>query len=545
MPRVRKSAAQNRAEPFWLLGLYSRLSKEDDNASAPLATSVSAAPASASVINQEKILRDFAAQYFQPGTYKIAGVFIDDGLPGTDTDRPSFNRLKKRVEDKEINCVIIKSLARGFRNLADQSKFLEEFLPSHGARFISIGNPFIDTYADPRSAGGFEVPIRGIFNEQFAAATSDEIRRTFKMKRERGEFIGSFAPYGYRKNPQNKNALLIDEDAAEVVCNIFNWFVNEGHGKRSIAARLNQTGEPNPEAYKRRKGLKYQNPNSKNNDGLWTSGTIHKILQNAVYTGAMVQGKSRVISYKVHKQVAVPEDEWFVVPGTHEAIVGSELFEKAQSLNKRDTRTAPEKGTVHKFSGFVRCADCKKAMHRKTARGITYFHCRTYADKKTCSKHTIRQDKLENAALFAIQTLIGLADGLPEEIERIKKLPAVRREPARLLRSLARVEKQLEQYTRASDSLYMDWRGGEISKDEYRRLKEKIAEQTRLLEKNIAYLKNEAETASGDGTDDPYLAEFLKRGNIQELNRGIIVALVETIWVRADGGIIIDFNFTG
>jgi len=193
---------------------------------------------------------------------------------------------------------------------------LEEFIPINGARFICTGTPFIDTYANPHSASGLEVPIRGMFNEQFAATTSEEIRKTFKMKRERGEFIGAFATYGYKKDPNDKNSLLVDEEAAEVVKSIYHWFVNEGYSKMGIAKRLNQMGEPNPEAYKKKKGLKYNNPNSGKNDGLWSASTIARILQNEIYTGVMVQGRHRVISYKVHKQISVPEDEWFVVPNT-------------------------------------------------------------------------------------------------------------------------------------------------------------------------------------------------------------------------------------
>lgn len=186
MPRIRKDKmARSYAEPFWKIGLYIRLSREDDNEDE-----------SESVINQEKILRDFVDSYFEPGTYVIVDVFADDGLTGTDTARPNFKRLEGCIVRKEVNCMIIKSLARGFRNLADQQKFLEEFIPIHGARFICTGTPFIDTYANPHSASGLEVPIRGMFNEQFAATTSEEIRKTFKMKRERGEFIGAFAPYG-------------------------------------------------------------------------------------------------------------------------------------------------------------------------------------------------------------------------------------------------------------------------------------------------------------------------------------------------------------
>ena len=534
MPRTRKNrTARASAEPFWKIGLYIRLSKEDGNEDD-----------SESIINQEKILRDFVDGYFEPGNYVIVDVFADDGLTGTDTARPDFKRLEGCIVRKEVNCMIIKSLARGFRNLADQQKFLEEFIPINGARFICTGTPFIDTYANPHSASGLEVPIRGMFNEQFAATTSEEIRKTFKMKRERGEFIGAFATYGYRKDPNDKNSLLIDEEAAEVVRSIYHWFVNEGYSKMGIAKRLNNMGEPNPEAYKKKKGLKYNNPNSSKNDGLWSASTVARILQNEIYTGVMVQGRHRIISYKVHKQIAVPEDEWFVVPNTHEAIIDRETFEKAQALHKRDTRTAPGKQDVYILSGFVRCAGCKKAMRRKTARNLAYYACRTFTDKKTCSKHSIRQDKLEEAVLAALQAQIALVDKLPEEIERISNAPVINRENKRLTFALKQAEKQLKQYHDASDSLYLDWKSGDITKEEYRRLKGKIAEQTAQLEQNISYLKEEVQVmADGIDTDDPYLTAFLKHKNIQTLNRGIVVELVNMVWVHENGEITVDFNF--
>ena len=534
MPRTRKTrTVRASAEPFWKIGLYIRLSKEDDNEDD-----------SESIINQEKILRDFVDGYFETGNYVIVDVFADDGLTGTDTARPDFKRLEGCIVRKEVNCMIIKSLARGFRNLADQQKFLEEFIPINSARFICTGTPFIDTYANPHSASGLEVPIRGMFNEQFAATTSEEIRKTFKMKRERGEFIGAFATYGYKKDPNDKNSLLIDEEAAEVVRSIYHWFVNEGYSKMGIAKRLNNMGEPNPEAYKKKKGLKYNNPNSSKNDGLWSASTVARILQNEIYTGVMVQGRHRIISYKVHKQIAVPEDEWFVVPNTHEAIIDRETFEKAQTLHKRDTRTAPGKQDVYILSGFVRCADCKKAMRRKTARNLAYYACRTFTDKKTCSKHSIRQDKLEEAVLAALQVQIALVDELSEEIERINNAPVINRENKRLTLALKQAEKQLKQYHDASDSLYLDWKSGDITKEEYRRLKGKIAEQTAQLEQNISYLKEEMQVMADDiDTDDPYLTAFLKHKNIQTLNRGIVVELVNMVWVHENGEITVDFNF--
>ena len=535
MPRIRKQKNSNHsAEPFWLIGPYIRLSKEDDNADE-----------SESVINQKKIQTDFIESYFEPGTYKIVDFFVDDGLTGTDTSRPDFKRLEKCVETKEVNCVIFKSLARGFRNLGDQDRFLTTFIPTHGARFINMSSPHIDTYTDPKSVNGLEVPIRGMFNEQFAAQTSEEVRKTFDMKRKRGEFIGPFAPFGYIKDPNNKNKFLIDEEAAPIVRNIFHWFVNDGYSKKGIALKLNQMGILNPAAYKKAKGLKFHSPTSGLNDGLWSYTTITKILQNEMYIGTMVQGKYRTISYKVHKTVSVNEEEWYVVPNTHEPIIDQEIFDKAQHLHQKDTRTANGEKLVYLFSGFLRCADCKKAMHRKKSKNLVYYFCRSYTGKKICTKHTIRVDKLEVAILMILQQQIKLADRLSEEVERINSAPVVHRESKRLKLALKKSEKQLSEHSSAIDDLYLDWKNGDLTKEEYHRLKRKISEKIAQLEQSLVYLKEEMQVMeNGIDSTDPYLSSFLEYRNIQKLNRGILTELVDTIWVHEGGEITVDLNFS-
>ena len=183
-------------------------------------------------------------------------------------------------------------------------------------------------------------------------------------------------------------------------------------------------------------------------------------------------------------------------------------------------------------------------MRRKTARNIAYYYCRSYSDKKICSKHSIRQDKLENAVLAALQMQISLVDQLAEEIERINNAPVINRENKMLFNSLKQAEKQLKQYRDASDSLYLDWKSGEINKDEYHRLKSKVAEQIPQLETNIAYLKEEMQASNGDmEAANPYLNAFLKHRNIQSLNRGIMAELVKAVWVHENGEITVDFNF--
>ena len=515
----------NRQTEEKITALYERLSRDDDLTGD-----------SNSILNQKRYLESYAAQR----GYTNIVHYTDDGWSGGNFDRPAWKRLVADIEAGKVAHLLCKDLSRIGRNYLQTGFYTEVMFRQNGVHFVAVANN-IDS--EEQDSGEF-APFLNIMNEWYLRDQSKKVSAAYRVKGKAGKPTTNNAIYGYKKDPNDKNSLLIDEEAAEVVKSIFNWFVNEGYSKMGIAKKLGQMGEPNPEAYKKKKGLKYSNPNSDKNDGLWTSSTISKILQNPVYIGTMVQGRNRIISYKVHKQICVPEDEWFVVPNTHEAIIDRETFEKAQALHRRDTRTAPGKRELYLLSGFVRCADCKKAMRRKTSRNIAYYACRTFTEKQTCTKHSIRQDKLENAVLAAIQMQIALVDKLSEEIERIAQAPVINRENKRLSYSLAQAEKQLKQSNDASDNLYLDWKSGDITKEEYRRLKGKISEQIHQLEQNISYLQDEIRVMSdGIGADDPYLAAFLRYKNIKSFNRGILVELVDTIWVHENGEITVDFNF--
>ena len=366
------------ADRLWQVGIYIRLSRDDGRQE------------SLSVQNQRKILLDYLEQEFQ-GRWSLAGIYVDDGLTGTDDSRESFQRMIGDMKAGKLNCILCKTLSRAFRNYADQGYFLEEVFPRYRTRFIALGSPRVDSFLDPEAVQmGLEIPINGILNDRYAARTSADVRRTLDMKRRRGEFIGSFAPYGYAKSPQDKNSLIPDPEAARVVGEIFQWFT-QGMGKGAIAGRLNQRGEPNPTAYKARRGSAYRRPGPAN-DGLWTAASVARILRNPVYTGTLVQGRQRVVSYKVHQTVEVPPEDWYVVEGTHPPIVSPALFQRAKDLAGCETRRAPGQGELHLFAGLLRCADCGRAMSRKTARGIVYYTCSTYRrkSKTACTKHTIR-----------------------------------------------------------------------------------------------------------------------------------------------------------
>lgn len=516
----------------WHIAIYIRLSKEDGN------------DESMSIINQRKIILDYLENTFE-GEFVIIDKYIDDGRTGTDYIRDDFLRMIADIEAGKVDCVICKTLSRMFRNYADQGYFLESHFPRFGVRFISLGEPAVDSFLHPEViTEGIELPINGVLNDRYAARTSADIRRTFDMKRRKGESIASFAPYGYAKDPANKNHLIIDKEAAEVVRNIFLWYI-DGMSKSGIVRRLNELGIPNPSAYKHSKGLNFHNPHL-NGSSLWCASTINVMMTNEVYIGNMVQGKQKIISYKVHELVHVPEEEWYVVEGTHEPIIDKETFDKAQALKKHRTRTAPEKREVYLFSGLIRCGECDRALYRRTSKGHVYYFCRAHnlRGQESSSSLSIREDELQTAVLEAIQKQIELVEDLSKVVDQINQAPAVCTKSKRLNDLLKQREKELQKITNITDNLYVDWKNGDISRTEYHHMKEKYTAQMEQLEQSVANLHEEIRAIEDSiSNEEDYFENFLKYKNIQKLDRGILVALVEQVSLYEDKTIRIDFKF--
>lgn len=522
----------------WRIAIYIRLSKEDARNN----------DESESVSNQRAIIEEHIASFNDGDEYIIVDEYVDDGISGTtDDERDDFQRMLGDIKKGRINCVIVKDLARSFRNYSDQGYYLDDWFPRFNVRFISLYHQPLDSYKEPQNMRSIAVPIQGVLNENHCAETSDKIREVFDMKRRNGEHIGSFAAYGYIKDPNDKNALVVDEEAAEVVREIFTKFL-DGMSKNAIVHYLNEHGVLSPAAYKReRLGLKYQNPSlDPAKRPLWCAVTITGILKNRMYCGDMVQGRYRVKSYKIHVQEVVPEDEWYIVENTHEAIIDRDTFDKVQRLLLRDTRTAPQKKQIYLFSGFLRCADCNKAMTRSKVGGTVYYYCRTYKDqsKSACTKHTIRHNRLEVAVLYAIQQQVYLAVDYTKTIERINRAPLVKSQSKKLADAIEQKERELTKIARYKQAIYQDWKDGEITHSDYRHMKEDYEEQAEALNEVIEKLRAEqAELENGIDTENPFLKAFRQYGNIEKLTRDVLIELVDHIKVYEGGNISIVFRF--
>ena len=522
----------------WRIAIYIRLSKEDARSF----------DESESVSNQRTIIEEHIAGFNDGDEYIIVDEYVDDGISGTtDDEREDFQRMLSDIKKGRINCVIVKDLARSFRNYSDQGYYLDDWFPRFNVRFISLYHQPLDSYKEPQNMRSIAVPIQGVLNENHCAETSDKVREVFDMKRRNGEHIGSFAAYGYIKDPNDKNALVVDEEAAEVVRDIFAKFL-DGMSKNAIVHYLNEHGVLSPAAYKReRLGLKYQNPSiDPAKRPLWGAVTITTILKNRMYCGDMVQGRYRVKSYKIHVQEVVPEDEWYIVENTHEAIIDRDIFVKVQRLLLRDTRTAPQKKQIYLFSGFLRCADCGKAMTRSKVGGTVYYYCRTDKDqsKYACTNHTIKHNRLEAAVLYAVQQQFYLAVDYTKTIERINRAPLVKSQSKKLADAIEQKERELSKIARYKQAIYQDWKDGEISHSDYRHMKEDYEEQAEALNEVIEKLRAEqAELENGIDTENPFLKAFRQYGNIEKLTRDVLIELVDHIKVYEGGNISIVFRF--
>lgn len=515
---------------IWLVAFYIRLSREDKRGRNE----------SESITNQRLILSDFLEQQDDGDQYIYVDEYVDDGVSGTtDEERQGFQRLLADIKKGRINCVIVKNLARSFRNNADQSYYLGDWFVRHNIRFISLYQQPVDTYKDPQNAHNIAVPVQGVLNEEHARGTSESVRRTFDKKREKGLHIGSFAAYGYAKDPYNKNALVVDAEAAGHVQSIFGWYL-DGMSKNAIVRKLNDSGILCPSAYKKSKGLKYKNPNAKGGNPLWSSASIGNILKNRLYVGDMVQGRHRMKSYKVHVQEAVPEEQWFIVENTHESIISREDFMKVQKLLLKDTRTAPKQKNLYLFSGFIRCADCGKAMTRSQVGSNVYYYCRTYKDQspKACTKHTIKHNQLEQAVLSAIRAQIYIAAACADVISEFNNTPLQESQLLRLNELIAAKKREITRIMGYKQSSYEDWKDGELTYNDYRYLQADYNRQITMTNKAIGNLLRErTECENGSKREYPLIADFRKYQNIDKLTRDIIIELVDTIKVFENGNI--------
>ncbi|MDY2595584.1 MAG: recombinase family protein [Oliverpabstia sp.] len=511
---------------------YLRLSREDGDKTL-----------SDSIANQRSMIADYVRQH--EGLI-LTEEYIDDGYSGTNFDRPAFTKMMEDIKAKKINCVIVKDLSRLGRNYIETGRYLENIFPLYGVRFISI----LDRYDNVDETGDVDqiiVPFKNLINDAYCRDISMKIKSHFEVKRKSGQFIGSFASYGYAKDPHDKNHLVIDPYAGEVVKAVFRMKI-EGMSSQHIAERLNELGVLPPSEYKRMSGLNFDCGFRCGEDPKWSAVSINRILTNEMYTGVMVQGINEKISYRFKQSRPVPKDEWIRVPGTHEPIISFDVFERVQNLIGLDTRTAPTQDAVYIFSGFVVCGDCGQNMVRrkvkKKDKHYVYYHCSTYKNGEGCSSHLFSDEKLKVLVLEAIRNQIALVMDAEEIVRQIDALPEENFAVKSLDTQIQVLLNEIERYKNLKTQLYTDKMDEVVSVDEYTELNHRFNKKIeaaqekcdRLVEKRRSLLKKETHL-------QPWLEEFKQYREITELNRQIVVALIQNIVVFNKKEIQINFRY--
>ncbi len=502
-------------------GSYARLSREDGDKIE-----------SDSIVNQQHIIDDFCASKPEIG---IMESYVDDGYTGTNFNRPGFLRMINDIESGKINCVIVKDLSRFGRDYIDMGFYLERFFPQKNVRFIAINDHVDSLYG----AYDMMLPLKNVFNTQYAKDISEKVRSAFKAKQKRGEFVGAFASYGYLKDPQNHNHLIVDPIASEVVLRIFEMAA-EGYGQIKIAKILNDEKIPCPSEYKRLIGENYTNTNRLDKTAYWTYSTIHSILKNECYRGHTVS--NRYYRPTMHgKAKKTSQNDVIIVKNTHDAIISDKLWNSVQSIVSKNTRAIDFNSHVHTFAGLIKCGNCGRAMCRKTSAGnAAYFSCGSYEryGPSVCSKHSIRESILEKIILQDLNCIISEAGDL-------RRL-AHENQTATTMKTHSngeknRLEDALKRIRRLKKKSYEDYCDELLSKDEYKQYKADYEEQESKL---LLQLQKIDDSSKNNEKKNEWIGRLLELGRFESLDRVTMIQTVQEIRVFEDHRIEITYLFS-
>ena len=497
---------------------------------------------------------------------EIYDYYIDDGYSGSNFERPDFKRMIEDIYDGKVNMVIVKDLSRFGREYIDTGKYVQKIFPSLGVRFISVIDHF-DSKAATTNDTHLLVPVKNFVNDNYCRDISQRVRTHQETMRKNGLYIGAYVAYGYKKDPNDKNTIIIDEQAADVVEKIFQWRLS-GMNVYSIVAKLNELGIPSPMVYKRMQGINFKTGFTDENETLWCDSTVYGMLKNKIYIGVLEQGKKCRISYKVKKTVSVPSEEWAVVEDNHEAIISKRDFKKVEQLSKRDTKRSKDEETVYLFSGMLFCKDCKKQMTRRCTRykgkqSISYI-CSTYNKQQGCTRHSIKEEQFKELVLKSLQKHIELVGIIKNVLDKIGLREDFTKEftgdcPKSLTQDLEnsinnhllandrRIKKKTEELNRYSgiiSSLYCDLQEGIISEEEYISYRGTYEEKLRLLDRQIISLGKERERLiENERKSSEWLSKAFYIGNMTELSRLTLISLVDRIYSGEGKQILIKLRY--
>jgi DNA invertase Pin-like site-specific DNA recombinase len=511
---------QTAVTKIWNTTLYLRLSRDDGDKEE-----------SNSIAGQRELLRDFLSKHPELREYAVR---VDDGWSGSSFERPAFKEMIEDVKAGRTDCIVVKDLSRFGRNYLDAGEYIEKIFPFLGVRFIAVNDNY-DSCEEKKASDDLIIPFKNLINEAYCRDISVKIRTQLEVKRKSGQYLGSFATFGYMKDEQNKNKLVVDQFAADIVRDIFKWKL-EGISPQDIAAALNRLGVLSPMEYKRSLGMKYTTSFKTNSKALWSAATVLRILKNPVYTGVLIQGKETTPSYKVHKRIAKEESQWSVIENSHEAIIGKSDFESIQKVLSMDTRRSPQGETVSLFSGMIFCGSCGASMVRKTVpaggKKYIYYVCSAHKQDKSCTPHRIRDTALEEIVLESLQQHIREVVDMSELLDITDTAPLRTAQAQKIQRQLDAKMAEHEKLQKLLMSLYENLADGIIDREEYARLKQSFSSRADESEKQMDALRSSLDEIQEHGASNTWMDEFKKHQGITKLDRAVVVALIDKILVH-------------
>lgn len=503
---------------------YVRLSREDGDKEE-----------SNSVTGQKDLIRNFLHHHPE---LQECGMKVDDGYTGSNFNRPAFQEMLADVKAGKFNCIVVKDLSRFGREYLDAGEYIERIFPFLGVRFIAINDNY-DSLHHNDGSDDLIIPFKNLINEAYCRDTSVKIRSQLEIKRQRGDFIGPFATFGYQKDPDDHHKLLIDEYAANVVRDMFMWKLS-GVSSCDIADRLTKAGIPTPMDYKRSLGMRYKTSFRVKTESVWSANMVLRILKNPIYIGTLEQGRVTTPNYKIKRLVYKPREEWAVVEGCHEPVIDSDIFEIVQKVLALDTRTSPGGEGVELFFGLVYCGECGGAMIRKTVpsgkKKYVYYVCATHKKQPAvCYSHNLRDTQLNEIVLDALKAHIKDVLGLAGLMEITSTAQLQQASMKKLQERLEHKQEEINRNQTLLMSLYENLNDGIIDQDEYRDLKKTYTRRREEAEHQADDIRAEMECEVNHASNGHrWIDRFRTYQDITELDRTIVVSLIERIMVYQD-----------
>lgn len=527
------------AQRVYQTGGYVRLSVED-----------SGKPGADTIEAQRELVQNFILS--QPDM-NLCGVFSDNGRTGTNFDRPGFLQLMGMVREGKIDCIVVKDLSRFGRNYLETGNYLERVFPLLDVRFVAISDSF-DTLTAERSTDGYIVPLKNIMNELYSKDISQKIRPALVSKQQRGDFIGSWASYGYRKRTDDPHRIEIDPETAPIVREIFQWRLS-GMAITQISRKLNERGTPSPAKYHYLKGEvkaeRYANV-------VWHPAVINQILGSEVYLGHTVQGRKRSRFCEGQKQEVLPRDQWTVVRDTHQPLIDTETFQAVQELNaERNAAYHARLGcydalgtTPNILKKLVFCADCGRPLVRyknvsnKGTNRYYVFICQSHSDDPaSCPKKYIHESVLVEVLWDTVRRELELAGAMEKLVKKYSRSAEHLSQETSLARQVADVQKRLSRANALYDSLYQNYVDKLMTETEYTELKEQYRSDIKAAEARLAELNETIRTQQRQTVQNPWLTNCTRYRDESRLTDEVAHALIERIEVDADNHVSITMRY--